>query len=92
MSNSAVTIVIETPKESRLKFKLDPPTGSYKVDRVLPKGLRFMTRVLQPAVSLLMPIDRPLFDAVDSFWAVRLSLNVVLDGRPVRGSVAAALR
>ena len=41
MSNSAVTIVIETPKESRLKFKLDPPTGSYKVDRVLPKGLRF---------------------------------------------------
>jgi len=41
MSNSAVTIVIETPKESRLKFKLDPPTGSYKVDRVLSKGLRF---------------------------------------------------
>lgn len=41
MSDSAVTVVIETPKESRLKFKLDAPTGSYKVDRVLPKGLRF---------------------------------------------------
>jgi hypothetical protein len=40
-----------------------------------------MTRVLQPAVSLLLPIDRPLFDAVDSFWAVRLSVNVILEGR-----------
>jgi hypothetical protein len=44
-------------------------------------SVRFMTRVLQPAVSLLLPIDRPLFDAVDSFWAVRLSVNVILDGR-----------
>jgi hypothetical protein len=42
-------------------------------------SVRFMTRVLQPAVSVLVPIDRPLFDAVDSFWAVRLSVNVVLE-------------
>jgi len=41
MHNAQVAIIIETPKESRLKFKLDAATGSYKVDRVLPKGLRF---------------------------------------------------
>jgi len=41
MANALVSIAIETPKESRLKFKLDNDTGSYKVDRVLPKGLRF---------------------------------------------------
>jgi inorganic pyrophosphatase len=41
MHNPSVTCVIETPKESRLKFKLDKPTGLYKVDRILPKGLRF---------------------------------------------------
>jgi hypothetical protein len=40
-----------------------------------------MTHVLQPAVSLLLPIDRPLFDAVDSFWAIRLSVNVILEGQ-----------
>lgn len=41
METPDVTIVIETPKESRLKLKFDKATGSYKVDRVLPKGLRF---------------------------------------------------
>ena len=41
MHNSQIAVVIETPKESRLKFKFDIETGSYKVDRVLPKGLRF---------------------------------------------------
>src|SRR5262249_39535119 len=41
-------------------------------------SLRLMTRVLQPAISVLLPIDRPLFDAVDSFWALRLSLGVIL--------------
>jgi hypothetical protein len=45
-------------------------------------SLRFMNRVLQPAVSILLPIDRPLFDAVESFWAIRLSLSVVVDARP----------
>lgn len=41
METPDVTVVIETPKESRLKFKLDKATGLYKVDRVLPKGQRF---------------------------------------------------
>jgi hypothetical protein len=53
-------------------------------------SLRFMNRVLQPAVSLLLPIDHPLFDAIDSFWAVRLSLNVILDGRTAPLSPAAS--
>jgi hypothetical protein len=52
-------------------------------------SVRLMTRVLQPAVSILLPIDRPLFDAVDSFWAVRLSVNVVIDARPSPLSAAA---
>jgi hypothetical protein len=42
-------------------------------------SIRFMTRVLQPAVSFLMPIDRPLFDAIDSYWAVRLSVQAVFE-------------
>ena len=41
METPDVTVVIETPKESRLKFKLDKPTGLYKVDRILPKSQRF---------------------------------------------------
>jgi hypothetical protein len=58
----------------------------YLIQAPLPKddvspSVRFMTRVLQPAVSLLLPIDRPLFDAVDNFWAVRLSVNVVIEGQ-----------
>jgi len=50
-------------------------------------SLRFMTRMLQPAVSFLLPIDRPLFDAVQSFWAVRLSFSVIID-RPEKDEVA----
>jgi len=41
METPEITVVIETPKESRLKFKLDKATGLYKVDRILPKGQRF---------------------------------------------------
>jgi inorganic pyrophosphatase len=41
METPDVTIVIETPKESRLKLKIDRTSGLYKVDRVLPKGQRF---------------------------------------------------
>jgi len=41
MDTTDITIVIETPKESRLKLKFDRRTGLYKVDRVLPKGQRF---------------------------------------------------
>ena len=42
-------------------------------------GVRLMTRVLTPAVSFLAPIDRPLYDAVDAFWAVRLTMSVVVE-------------
>jgi hypothetical protein len=44
-------------------------------------SVRLMTRVLKPAVSVLLPIDRPLFDAVEGFWAVRLSVEVVVEPR-----------
>jgi hypothetical protein len=42
-------------------------------------SVRFMTRVLQPAVSFLVPIDRTLFGAIEDFWAVRLSVQAVLE-------------
>lgn len=42
-------------------------------------SVRLMTRALKPAFSVLLPIDRPLFDAVTSFWAIRLSLEVTID-------------
>ena len=57
--------------------KKDEGSAAYAVS----PSIRFMTRVLQPAVSFLMPIDRALFGAVDNFWAVRLSLNVILEGK-----------
>jgi len=44
-------------------------------------SVRLMTRVLKPAMSVLLPIDRPLFDAVEGFWAVRLSVEVVVEAR-----------
>ncbi len=52
-------------------------------------SVRFMTRVLQPAFSILLPIDRPLFDAVADFWAVRLSVNIVIEPRPPLASPGA---
>jgi len=42
-------------------------------------SVRLMTRVLTPAVSILAPIDRPLYDAVSAFWAIRLTMSVVLE-------------
>ena len=42
-------------------------------------SLRLMTRTVQPAVSFLLPIDRPLFDAIDGFWAVRLSMSIIVE-------------
>jgi hypothetical protein len=42
-------------------------------------SVRLMTRVLTPAVSIVAPIDRPLYDAVDAFWAIRLTMSVVLE-------------
>jgi inorganic pyrophosphatase len=38
---AVVEVVIETPKESRVKFKHDPERGDYLADRVLPPGMRF---------------------------------------------------
>jgi hypothetical protein len=40
-------------------------------------SVRLMTRVLTPAVSILAPIDRPLYDAVESFKA-SLTMSVIL--------------
>ena len=48
----------------------------------LSPSVRFMTRALQPAISFLFPIDRPLFGELDGYWAFRLSLDVVLDPGP----------
>ncbi len=36
-----IDVIIETPKESRLKLKRDAVVGDYIVDRILPPGLRF---------------------------------------------------
>jgi hypothetical protein len=45
-------------------------------------SLRLMTRIVQPAVSFLLPVDRPLFDAIQGFWALRLSMSVVIEPSP----------
>jgi hypothetical protein len=42
-------------------------------------SVRLMTRILMPAISILVPIDRPLYDIVDNFWAVRLTMGLVLE-------------
>ena len=42
-------------------------------------SVRLMTRMLQPAISAIVPVDKPLFGVVDSFWAVRLDFTLVLD-------------
>jgi inorganic pyrophosphatase len=42
METPDVTVVIETPKGSRLKLKFDRGTGLYKVDRFLAKALSFL--------------------------------------------------
>jgi hypothetical protein len=45
-------------------------------------SVRLMTRVLTPAVSIVAPIDRPLYDAVNDFWAIRLTMSVILEPTP----------
>jgi hypothetical protein len=42
-------------------------------------SMRLMTRILTPAVSILAPLDRPLYDAVENFWAIRLTMSVVVE-------------
>ncbi|HMI86372.1 MAG TPA: hypothetical protein VK550_19900 [Polyangiaceae bacterium] len=51
-------------------------------------SVRLMTRVLTPAVSILAPLDRPLYDAVDAFWAIRLTMSVVLEPNPTAPTAA----
>jgi hypothetical protein len=45
-------------------------------------SVRWMGAVIQPAVSGIFPIDRPLFHAAKGYWAVRLTLAVILDPSP----------
>jgi hypothetical protein len=61
-------------------------------------SVRLMTRVLTPAISFLAPIARPLYDTVDNFWAIRLTMSVVIEpsaraetakSSPIWGSVGA---
>jgi hypothetical protein len=47
-------------------------------------SVRWMSKVVQPAVSMLFPIDRPLFHAARSYWAAQLTLAVILDPSPPR--------
>lgn len=42
-------------------------------------SVRLTTRAFQPALSFLVPFDRTLFDQVDTYWAVRLSLGGVFE-------------
>jgi hypothetical protein len=57
------------PSEQRPAYTLAP-------------SVRLMARWLQPAISFLFPIDRPLFGAIEDYWALRLSFEVVLpEGR-----------
>jgi len=59
------------PSEQRAAYALAP-------------SIRFMTKWLQPAASFLFPIDRPLFGAIDDYWALRLSIEVVVDPQSVK--------
>lgn len=56
----------DLPDNQRAAFALSP-------------SVRLLTRTFQPALSLLVPYDRPLFDRVESYWAVRLTVGAILD-------------
>ena len=45
-------------------------------------SVRLMMRELQPAISAVFPFDQPLFGVIDTYWAIRLNLGVVLDPEP----------
>jgi hypothetical protein len=48
--------------------------------------LRYIGRTWQPAISAIMPFERPLFDQASSYWALRASIGLVFDvGAPVFG-------
>lgn len=65
-----IHVVIETPKESRIKFKYAPATRAYELDRILPQGLRFPfnfgfvpnTKAADgDPTDVLLILDEPLF-------------------------------
>jgi inorganic pyrophosphatase len=41
MQASTVRMIVDTPRRSRIKYKLEESTGLYIVDRILPPGLCF---------------------------------------------------
>jgi len=41
MQSSTVRMIVDTPRESRIKYKLEESTGLFIVDRILPPGLNF---------------------------------------------------
>lgn len=45
-------------------------------------SIRWMSPVLQPAISGIFPFDRPLFGAARDYWAIRLTLGMVIDPDP----------
>lgn len=59
-------ISADIPDYQRAVFALSP-------------SVRLMTRIFQPAFSVIVPFDRPLFDRVQSYWAARLTLGAVFD-------------
>ncbi|HEU4405098.1 MAG TPA: hypothetical protein VFS43_07385 [Polyangiaceae bacterium] len=61
------------PDERRAVFAVSP-------------ALRYIGRRLQPAISAIVPFERPLFDRASSYWALRASIGLVLDeGAPFFG-------
>jgi hypothetical protein len=48
----------------------------------LSPSVRWMTQVLQPALSMIFPIDRPLFHEAKDYWAIRLHIGAILDPSP----------
>jgi inorganic pyrophosphatase len=65
-----IEVIIETPKESRIKFKYNPSKQLYEIHRILPYGLRFpfnfgfVPNTLAPdgdPTDVLMILDEPLF-------------------------------
>jgi hypothetical protein len=43
-------------------------------------AVRYIGRYVQPALSAIVPFDRPLFDQASSYWALRFSLGLLFDG------------
>jgi inorganic pyrophosphatase len=69
-SNEPIEVIIETPKDSRIKFKYNPREQHFEIDRILPQGLRFpfnfgfVPDTIAPdgdPTDVLIIIDEPLF-------------------------------